>query len=93
MRLIKKIIYSLAFALFIFFLTMFSQIVPCQIAPNVPNPQYTWGLCTLNPDQSSQAKTLFLGYSENLTEAYFIIIFISFILSIIVLHFVANRKD
>ena len=53
MRLSKKVTYSLIFTLVILFLSIFAEIVPCQTAPNIPNPNYDWNICNLNPDANT----------------------------------------
>lgn len=61
--------------------SFFVKIVPCQISPNVPNPSYSWALCTLNPDKLSffGVKELYWGITPNLSEAYLISIGLIFI--------------
>jgi len=94
MGLNKKITYSVIFALIVFFASMFINIIPCQTAPDIPNPVYTWKMCTLNPDIQIKPgiKNLFLGFSESLTETYFIVLFIIFLFSMIILHFTSRKS-
>jgi hypothetical protein len=70
------------------------SIIPCQTPPNVPNPVYTWKMCTLNPDThaASSNMNLYFGYTKSLTEAYIITLILPFIISLIVLHFAARTK-
>ena len=96
MRFHKKIIYSLVFALIIFFLSLGVKIIPCQTAPEVPNKNYSWNFCSLNPDGHSTIgiHRLYWGYSDKLTDAYFITILLSFILGFGVISLTSRkRKD
>ncbi|VVB80550.1 Uncharacterised protein [uncultured archaeon] len=67
--------------------SLFLNIVPCQISPNVPNPQYIWSTCTLNPDTfiSSGVQKLFFGFSSRLTDATLLALVLPFLIAIIVL--------
>jgi hypothetical protein len=72
---------------------MFVNIIPCQTAAVVPNPVYKWTTCTLNPDLSRVGiLRRFFGFTQNLTEAYFVLLILSFITAMIVLHFIAGGK-
>jgi len=94
MKLQKRLAYSVVFGLILFFISMFMAIVPCQTAPLVPNPNYQWTSCILNPDSSNivGVERVFFGLTTSITNAYFILIIISFVLAMIVLHFVARTK-
>ena len=61
--------------------SFFVKIVPCQISPNLPNPSYSWALCTLNPDNSSLfgIRDLYWGITPQLSEAYLLTICLIFI--------------
>ncbi len=54
--------------------SFFIKLVPCQVSANIPNPSYTWSLCTLNPDKLSMfgVQELYWGISTQLTDAYLI---------------------
>ncbi len=93
MRLQKRVIYSLVFALAIFFISMFAKFIPCQTAPVIPNPEYKWTVCNLNPDTPTLGITrLYFGYTPNLTESYFLALLLSFLIAMIVLHFLRDKK-
>jgi len=94
MKLQKRLAYSVVFGVILFFISMFAAFVPCRTAPMVPNPNYQWTTCILNPDPSNivGVSRLFFGYTDSITEAYFILIILSFVLAMIVLHFVARTK-
>jgi hypothetical protein len=94
MRIQKRLTNSAIFAVIIFFLSMFIPIVPCQTAPLVPNPTYQWNICTLNPDSINLVgvERLYFGYTTSITSAYFVLIIISFVLAMLVLHFVAKPR-
>lgn len=96
MRFYQKLVYALVFALIVFFLSLGLNIIPCQTAPEVPNKIYSWGICTLNPDTYTQTgiSRLYWGYSNRLTEAYFVTMVISFMLAFVCLTlFTRRRKD
>jgi hypothetical protein len=61
--------------------SFFIKIVPCQISANIPNPSFTWSLCTLNPDKVSLfgVREMYWGISTQLSEAYLISIGLIFI--------------
>jgi hypothetical protein len=67
--------------------SLFLNVVPCQTSPNVPNPQYIWSLCTLNPDSfvSSGIQKLFFGFSSRLTDATLVALVLPFLVTLIVL--------
>ena len=94
MRLHKRLVYSFVIALIIFFLSLGVSIIPCQTAPAVPNPQYSWTTCTLNPDiiiQSPIHKS-YLGLTPHLTQAYILVIGVVFIIAFIILSLVLRPK-
>ena len=67
----KKISFSITIALAVFFLSMFFDVIPCQTAPNVPNPQYSWTTCNLNPDISKTGiQRKYFGYTTSIRESY-----------------------
>jgi hypothetical protein len=73
MKLATKINISAITSLGVFLSSMFFNIIPCQTAPNVPNPTYVWKLCSFNPNLvSSSVKNLFFGYTGDLRQAYFL---------------------
>lgn len=90
----RKVIYALVFAIVVFFIAMAATFIPCQKAPNVPDPQFEWKSCTLNPDLNadSSSQKLFYGYTESLTEAYIITLALSFILAFVVLHYATRAR-
>lgn len=54
--------------------SFFTKIIPCQISANIPNPSFSWGLCTMNPDKASifGVQELYWGISSQLSDAYLI---------------------
>ncbi|MAH49374.1 hypothetical protein CMI37_26355 [Candidatus Pacearchaeota archaeon] len=94
MKLQKRLAYSVVFAILLFFISMFIPFVPCQTAPLVPNPSYQWTTCTLNPDTTNiiGESRIYFGYTESITDAYFILIMISFVLAMGTLHVIAKTK-
>lgn len=95
MRLHKKFSYSFTFALVVFFLSMIFTFIPCKTAPVVPNPQYVWKLCNLNPDSKTVLgiTTRYFGFTDSITYSYIAIIVICFVLAFLVLHFVPYKKN
>lgn len=93
MRFQKKIIYSITFALIVFFSSMFINFIPCQIAPEIPNSKYSWKLCNFNPDLNMKimSSVLYLGYTSSLMEAYFLVLLISFIIPFTIFHFQKSK--
>jgi len=94
MRLHKRLTYAFVFALIVFFVSMFVNIIPCQTAPVIPNPHYTWNFCNLNPDSNKVIgiSRLYLGSTSSLAQTYIMVLVISFILALTVLHFTAKTK-
>jgi len=52
--------------------SFFIKIVPCQISPNIPNPSFSWALCTLNPDKAPLfgIQEVYWGITSQLSGAY-----------------------
>jgi hypothetical protein len=69
-------------------------IIPCRVAPAVPNPVYKWAMCNLNPELLSGNTPIkeYLGYSTSLTESYFSVLLITFIASMIFFHYATKTK-
>ena len=74
---------------------MFIQFVPCKTAPVVPNPEYKWALCNLNPDSAKiiGISRQYFGYTTSLTEAYVILIILSFVIAMVFFHFARKRQQ
>jgi len=89
MRGTKKLTYAVVFALIVFLSSMFANIVPCQTAPNIPNPQYKWQLCNLNPDTIGQQgiEKVYFGYTSSITSSYILLVGLSFVAALIIIHF------
>ena len=93
MRFQKRVLCSVVFALVLLFASIFIKIIPCQTAPIVPNPTYQWTVCNLNPDSNTAGIVrMYLGYTSSIRESYLIILVISFLLAMLVLHFIARTK-
>lgn len=75
--------------------SIFIPIVPCRIAPNVPNPIYEWTLCSLNPDGVNLYQSIkeYFGYTISIRDSYILTIIISFTLAMIFFHFATKRKS
>jgi hypothetical protein len=74
--------------------SFFIQIVPCQISPNVPNPVYSWGLCSLNPDRVSPfgIQNTYWGMSPKLTDAYIISVIAVFVVVFVIMLIVPKTR-
>jgi len=74
MRWKNRLIFSALASLIYLVLSFFSNIVPCKLAPAVPNPIYLWNTCSLNPDISLVlgGNKLYFGFTSSITDAYII---------------------
>ncbi len=95
MRFHKKIEYSLIFAFIIFGLALFVKFIPCQTSPAVPNPQYTWTVCDLNPDSKLQLgiTTKYLSYTQSLRQTYIILLLFAFTILYLILSLITREKS
>ena len=95
MRFAQKVNYSFIIALLIFALSMVFAVVPCQKAPNLPNPEFSSGMCTLNPDSyvNFDGKVKFYGMSESLAQTYLLTLALGFLLPFIILNVKLKKKD
>jgi hypothetical protein len=93
MNLKKRLIVSAAVSMAVFIIAFFTTLIPCQISPSVPNPNFSWQLCTFNPDlkPSSQFFVQYFGATTSLMDSYLILILGVFCLSFIIL-MLLNRK-
>ncbi|MDO8517516.1 MAG: hypothetical protein Q7S33_05320 [Nanoarchaeota archaeon] len=94
MKLKNRVIASLFFALAVFSISLFSSFIPCQTAPSVPNPDYAWTFCTLNPDSilDLNVERVYLGYSPSLLKTYITVFGLSFFISLALLSFAPGTK-
>ena len=90
----KKLMYSGIISAATLIASIFMQLVPCRVSPNLPNPLYKWTLCSLNPDiyQASTSITEYLGYTTSLTEAYLLTLLLTFVVVMIFFHFTTKKK-
>lgn len=90
----KKLIYSGIISAATLITSIFIPIIPCRIAPGVPNPIYKWTACSLNPDSVSNLNSIkeYFGYTTSLTDAYILTLLISFIVVMTFLHFTTRRR-
>ncbi len=95
MGLKNKLLYSLVVSAAFLVGSIFVPLVPCRVAPAVPNPFYKWTLCSLNPDVLVSLSSIkeYWGYTANLTNAYLLTVIIIFIISLVVLHYATRGKD
>jgi len=82
MRWKTRVLVPIFVAIIYLITSFFIKIVPCQISPNVPNPIYSWGMCSLNPDIVSPfgVQSIYWGVSSQLADTYIISLSIVFIL-------------
>ncbi len=90
----QRLIYSALFASAMLIISLLFPIIPCQSAPNVPNPEYSWSMCRLNPDTTGDLDSAiyYLGYTKSITEGYFIVLILSFAIAFAFLHFTRRKK-
>ena len=93
MRFTKKVTSSLVIAVIALLASIIIPIVPCRTAPAVPNPIYKWNLCSLNPDTFQHTTWIkeYLGYTTSLYDAYFLVLIISFLSSLLILHLITPK--
>jgi preprotein translocase subunit SecG len=94
MNFLKKVNFSLIFAIVFFVISMLVSTIPCQKAPSTPNPEYSWKTCTLNPDtyQNFEGNLLYLGYTTSLAETYVLVLAISFFIPLLILTLIGHKK-
>jgi hypothetical protein len=90
----KSLMYSGIISAGALIASIFIPIIPCRIAPAVPNPIYKWTTCTLNPDSITNLNSIkeYFGYTSSLTEAYILTLLISFIVVMAFFHFATRRR-
>jgi hypothetical protein len=88
----SKLIFAVIAALAVLMVSLFVQIIPCQTAPQIPNPQYKWGMCTQNPDYSPVLDVKYFAYTSSLSESYIITLVLSFVLVFLILSVFFRRK-
>ncbi|GEM_PF-1661699 len=91
----NKVTYSVIFSTVIFIIALTLPVIPCNVAPLTPNPEYSWSFCSLNPENACTFGLIkkYYGYTTSLTSTYFLTLITLFILSMLFLHFVSGRID
>ena len=91
----KRLMYSGIIAAATLITSIFIPIIPCRIAPGIPNPTYKWTLCSLNPDKISclGSITEYFGYTTSLTDTYMLTILLTFAVAMVLLHYAAKKKN
>ena len=91
----KKLIYSVVVSATALITSIIIPIIPCRIAPNVPNPIYKWTVCSLNPDKVASLNSIkeYFGYTSSLTDSYILTLLISFTIAMIFFHFFMKNKN
>jgi hypothetical protein len=95
MQLKKKFLYSGIISASALISSIIIPIVPCRIAPGIPNPIYKWTVCSLGLGKTDSLGpvTEYFGYTTSATEAYFLVALTAFILSIIFFYYVSKIKN
>ena len=90
----KRVIYSGIIAAAALVVSIFIPIIPCRIAPGIPNPVYKWTLCSLNPDKISGLGSIteFFGYTTSLRDTYILTLLLAFVVVMVLLHYAAGKK-
>ncbi|MCK4650490.1 hypothetical protein KAT36_04645 [Candidatus Pacearchaeota archaeon] len=94
MQLKKKVIYAGIVSAATLITSIFIPIIPCRIAPGIPNPIYKWTLCSLNPDKISSigSITKYFGYTTSLRDTYLLTLFIIFAVVMLFLYYTTIRR-
>jgi hypothetical protein len=94
MQLKNKLIYSGIISAAILITSIFKPIIPCKIAPGVPNPIYRWTFCSLDPDKILNTGSIikYFGYTINLTDTYILTILLTFIVAMIFFYYTTKKK-
>ena len=90
----KKLMYSGITSALALITSILIPVVPCKIAPRIPNPIHKWALCSLNPDKIAFGGSIkeYFGYTTSLTESYILTLLITFIVVMIFFHFTTRKK-
>jgi len=90
----KKLMYSGIISALALVTSILIPIIPCSVAPRVPNSISKWTLCSLNPDTITLGGSLkkYFGYTTSLTESYILTLLITFIVVMIIFHFTTRKK-
>jgi len=94
MQLNKRLAYATIISAITLICSIVLPIVPCRIAPAIPNPIYKWNLCSLNPDLIERTNSIkeYFGYTTSLTDTYFLILLIMFTASMIFFYITTKKK-
>jgi hypothetical protein len=95
MQLKKRLMYSGIIAAATLVVSIFIPIIPCRVAPGIPNPVYKWTLCSLNPDSIAGLGSIteFFGYTASLRDAYILTLLLTFVVAMVVLHYTMRRRN
>jgi len=94
MQLKKKVIYSGIISATTLVTSIIIPIIPCRIAPNIPNKIYKWSLCSLNPDKISSLGSIteYFGYTSSLRDTYILTLIITFIVGMVFFHYTTGKR-
>jgi len=94
MNLSKKVGDSLVISSIVLLSSLLIPIIPCRVSPAVPNPLFSWKFCTLNPDSAIPRTYLteYFGYTQSLSDAFFMTVIFTFIASMILFHYAMPKR-
>lgn len=80
-------------SLFLLILSLFIPFIPCKLAPKVPNPTYSWSLCSLDPENYflSNSFIKFFGMISSIRMTYLILIILSFSICFILNYLISHK--
>ena len=89
-----RVIYSALFSGAALVASFIIPIIPCRIAPSIPSAAGRWTMCSLNPDSVGSLNSIkeYFGYTQGLTNAYFVTLILAFVVAMITLHFTRKKK-
>lgn len=90
----KVLLYSFSISSFFLILSLLFSFVPCRLAPNVPNPFFSWTFCSLDPTNPLNNNTIieYFGLTTSLKLAYFILLGFFFLVSFVLIFSFFKRK-
>jgi len=94
MQLKKRLIYSGVVSAATLIASIFLPIIPCRIAPGVPNPIYKWTLCSLNPGDINASRHIreYFGYTTSSIDSYILVLLITFLMAMIFFYYVTRKN-
>ncbi len=91
MKFKRKISYSILFSGIVTIFSTFFPVIPCRIAPNIPNKIYKWTLCSLGIG-TQKNPVEYLGYTNKILNTYLIVFGIIFVVIMVLFYYFFNNK-